>query len=471
MRRTVYGIALVLVLWAGRMPVVASSTEGEEGDKKFHITGEVRARWEYFENLTDFTDNADSADIDDDTYDIWPYRVRIAAHGQFSEGVSAMIELQNFGVFGDETPFKSSGYPPFQSFEAGSDPDDTNLYQGYLQLSEIGGSSTNARIGRQEHTLGNELHMGDSDFYNGLSYDGVRLWWDFESWELDGFYYNMSENNEGCLSFCGSDNVDFFGVTANFMAGENIEIEPYVLNFRSQTPIDATFQDKANFFTFGGRATRAIDSREDLEDGRWDWNAEIALQDGDIGPSFAESSHSAWLAEGWLGYNWACGDNGRSRVYAGLLMSSGDPEDAGGLPDDGDHENFLFLFTDFHSNNRLGDSDLEEIFFSAAAADAAFVAFFSSGVTDYNFGYEYVGERHGLLAAYHLFSLTEENCVGLTCDDDLGQELDIRYTYAYSSQLGFEVGVADFMPGDAVLNTFGGDDDALRIWGQARLRF
>ncbi len=150
-------------------------------------------------------------------------------------------------------------------------------------------------------------------------------------------------------------------------------------------------------------------------------------------------------------------------------MSSGDNEDAGGLPDDGDHEDFLFLFPDFHAHNRLGDSDLEEIFFNAS--DAVFGTFSSSGVTDLNAGYEYFGERHGFMAAYHMFQLTEENCVGVTCDDDLGQELDVRYNYTYSNQLGFEAGVVDFMPGDAVLSAFGGDDDALRIWGQARLRF
>ena len=469
MKRTIFGIALVLLLAAGLAPVMASTHEGEDGEKKFTITGEVRARFEYFDNLTDFVDHDDSGDINDDNYELWPYRVRIAAHGQFSEGVSGLIEIQNFGVFGDETPFKSSQFPPFQSFESGFDPDDTNLYQGFLQLSEIGGSKAGARIGRQEHTLGNELHIGDLDFYNGLSFDGARGWWDFESWDLNGFYYNLSENNEGCFFGCGSNGVDFYGVTANFMVGEHVEIEPYVLGYRSSDVGFDAFQDKANILTLGGRATRAILSREDAEDAHFDWNGEIAIQNGDIGPSGAESDHSAWIAEGWIGYNWTCGDNGRSRVHLGTLITSGDEEDAGGLPDDGDHEDFLFLFTDFHANNRLGDSDLEELFFSYA--DATFGVFFSSGVTNFNVGYEYFGAKHGFKAAYHMFALTEEACIGLTCEDDLGQEVDVRYSYAYTGQLAFEVGLADFMPGDAIQLAGGGDDDGIRLWGQARLRF
>jgi hypothetical protein len=80
------------------------------------------------------------------------------------------------------------------------------------------------------------------------------------------------------------------------------------------------------------------------------------------------------------------------------------------------------------------------------------------------------------MASFHTFSLTEENCVGTIsggCQDDLGQELDVRYGYTYNEVLGFEVGLADFMPGDAIADSvaFGNDDDAMRLWGQARLRF
>jgi hypothetical protein len=248
------------------------------------------------------------------------------------------------------------------------------------------------------------------------------------------------------------------------MIGENSELEPYVLAFRSQTPFDATFQDKANFLTIGARWTRAIDSREDVEDAHFDWSAEIAVQDGDIGPSTAEESHSAYVAEGWLGYNWACGENSRSRVHVGTLMSSGDDD-----PTDSDHEDYLFLFTDFHADNRLGDSDLEELFFNLG--DAQFGVFSDNGVTDFNAGYEYFSGKHGFMAAFHMMTLTEEACVGLTCEDALGQEIDVRYDYAYTSQLALEAGVANFMPGDAIQLAGGGDDDAMRIWAQARLRF
>ena len=92
-------------------------------------------------------------------------------------------------------------------------------------------------------------------------------------------------------------------------------------------------------------------------------------------------------------------------------------------------------------------------------------------MTDFNAGYEYFSGKHGFMAAFPMMTLTEYACVGLTCEDDLGQEIDVRYDYAYTSQLGLEAGVATFMPGDAIQLAGGGDDDAMRIWAQARLRF
>jgi hypothetical protein len=453
--------------------VVVTPLFAEEEADKFKFSGEVRARWEWLDNMLDFND----ADTADDSYDIIPYRVRFGVNAQLTDDVSGFVEVQNFGLFGDEPPFKSNQNPNGQ-FEESADLEDTNLYQGYVQLDNIIQDwDFDLRIGRQEHTLGYELQMGDSDFYNGLSFDGIRGMWNFDKWGLGAFYYRIGDlpcSTAPCP--IDDDDSTFAGVTANFALGDNgMVLEPYIMNFQNQSEVNTVFLDKINFMTLGARFSRPIETRDDVADGfRFDWNAEVAIQDGDIGPVGAEGDHSASIVEGWFGFNWATGDTGRSRVHVGTLITSGDEEDAGGLADDGDHEDYLFLFTDTHANNRLGDSDLETTFFSFA--DSAFGTFFSSGVTNFNAGYEYVGESHGFMASFHMFTLTEENCVGTIsggCQDDLGQEVDVRYGYKYNEVLGFEVGLADFMPGDAIADSvaFGNDDDAMRLWGQARLRF
>ena len=464
-----FGLAMMLVLLAAG-PMFAA--EQQEGDKKFTVSGEVRSRWEWMDNLLDFDDSPGA----DDGFDIWPYRVRVGVEGKFAENVTGFVEVQNFGLFGDEPPFKSSQNPGDQ-FAESANLEDTNLYQGFLQLDDIGGSHIGARFGRQEHTLGYELQIGDNDFYNGVSFDGLRGMWDSKRFDLGAFFYRI--NDVTCTIVggpCGADDATFAGITANIRIGDNgMVLEPYVMNFQNQSDTSTVFLDRTNFLTYGGRFSRPVTSLEDVNNGRrFDWNAEVALQDGDIGPFGAESNHSAWLSEGWFGFNWKCGERGYSRVHVGTLISSGDKEDAGGLPDDGDHEDYLFLFTDFHANNRLGDADLEQQFFSYG--DATFGTFFSSGVTNYNVGYEFFGQRHSFLAAFHQFMLTEENCVNTIsggCQDDLGQEVDLRYGYRYSDQLGFEVGLANFMPGDAISDSifYGSDDDGMRVWGQARLRF
>jgi len=460
LKRVAYVGLLALTAGLFLTPVLA-----EDDDKKFTITGEARTRWEYFDNVADFSDHTASGTVLDDSYDIWPYRVRIAAEGQFSNNVRGHVELQNFGYFGNEAPFKAFPDPIFQIFNSGGE-EDTSLYQGFLEMNDIGGSSISLRIGRQEHTLGNELQMGDLDFYNGLSFDGVRSMFDYESFDLDLFYYIITEANAGCLGFCGDENLTFAGATADWSFGNGGAVfEPYALFYRNGSQTGATIAvDKFNIWTIGGRYSRSV------QGSAWDWNIEAAFQTGDIGPNTgplaAEEDHSANIIEGWVGYSW-----NNHRVHVGTLISSGDDDAAAGAATDGDHEDYLFLFTDVHANNRLGDMDLETFFFSFA--ETVFGPFFASGITDYNFGYTWNGGgRHGIMAAYHDFTLSEDAALGgPALTDDLGSEIDFRYTFRYSKDLGLEVGVAQFMPGDAIFDVFGDDDDAMRVWAQARLRW
>ena len=59
-----------------------------------------------------------------------------------------------------------------------SRPKASELYQGYVEIGKIGGSDFSAvRPLAPEHTYGTELFLGDNDYYNGLSFDGVRGMW------------------------------------------------------------------------------------------------------------------------------------------------------------------------------------------------------------------------------------------------------------------------------------------------------
>src|SRR5262245_40122505 len=74
-------VGFAAVLFAGGVARAAMMAD-EDTDNKFTIHGEVRFRGEYWDNLTDFTNSGSKtlgAQNGGDNFDIFPYRVRLAA--------------------------------------------------------------------------------------------------------------------------------------------------------------------------------------------------------------------------------------------------------------------------------------------------------------------------------------------------------------------------------------------------------
>ena len=80
-----------------------ASAEEQDGIK-FNVTGEVRSRFDYWDNATDLDDDVK------DGFSVWPYRVRVGVHGMLAEKIGAHAEFQNFGTFGNEWPDKGFGF-------------------------------------------------------------------------------------------------------------------------------------------------------------------------------------------------------------------------------------------------------------------------------------------------------------------------------------------------------------------------
>ena len=122
----------------------------DDAEKKFEFNGEVRARYEYLNNYLDLHDNNVSGDAQDDSFSVAPYRVMIGMTGNFAKNVSAHVDLQYLGAFGDqERPQWGFNYPPDQVFDAYNSPTyGLNLYTGWIDIGKIGGSDFGARPGR-----------------------------------------------------------------------------------------------------------------------------------------------------------------------------------------------------------------------------------------------------------------------------------------------------------------------------------
>jgi hypothetical protein len=419
------------------------------------VHGEVRMRAENVENYHDFDDNNG-----DDSFSFAPFRVRLGVGVSFGDKVYGYASIQEGDIFGQDDPVKSNGGNLNETIE--SDAGELILYQGYVKMNEVGGTSLDLKFGRQEYVQGNELLFGDLDFYNGMSHDGVRARWDLELGPLDVVWFRSVED------LFGDDDTDTVG--ANWMlvdlGMENTELEFYGYYTNSTETVELFFDDdkvELDWFSLGARW-----SRTDAEDGGFVWSIEVVAQSGDVevNEEDVDGDINGLAAEGMFGYNWDL-DSGSHTLFGTFYYSQGD-DDA----EDDDLDLFYAPFQDFHRRNGAADVITGQL----------------GNLTSFSIGYQWQGEQHGLRAQAYSFTATEDEdayatvgsgsglpgdftIYGIDGEDDLGTELDVIYTYQVNEYFGFEAGVALFQPGDAIEDWFGTDDDVTRLWGQARLRF
>ena len=410
----------------------------DDMDKKFDFNGDVRVRYEYLNNYLDAKDTDDTTNANSDNSSFAPYRVRVGLTGNFAKNVSAHVDLQYNGHMGDQfnpawdNPFFST-FPvpvgqgdPYQFITSG-----LQVYQGYIDVAKIGGSDFGLRIGRQEHTYGTELFLGDNDYYAGRTFDGVRGMWQHGGSDLNLFYYKISENNCGgpCFGLSSSADSNLFGGTYDWHFTTWGTVGGYVLigqDLGGDGPVG--FPD-SKLNVYGVRWNRGMMTDDKLN--MFDWDIEYAKESGDaLNPAAAAFKFKLGgsVAEGWFGFNYKAG-NSHGRAHIGAFMSSGD--NASTTKD----ESFAPLYGDFHANNRLGDMDWVD-------------EWGSHNITDYNAGYDHwFGDEHHVMFAYHKFKATKSSGAP---SSDIGDEIDLRYDYMYSKNLTFGVMLGQVNPGDGV---------------------
>lgn len=451
----------VTLLAIGVVVMLAPPVMAQE-EKPFTIHGEVRFRGEYQNNAQDFDDDADDGGL------FWPYRVRIAAEGKFTKNVSAWIEFQNASVAGGTDLF---GNPPTTRTGIGgltlNDGSGVEMYQGNLTLDQLWSKNFSLRLGRQEIVAGNELLLGDLDFYAGLSHDGgvgnwklkkvnLMLWYTrpFEGQVFPSLFAgNTSPDQEVIAPGTGSGTQHFWGgyATWNLKKAQTIDIYLMSLSDRGTG---------GNFQTVGGRYAHDTTGKGIF------WNAEVALQFGQVSSAVLVGTEdidaSGMAVEGWFGYNWKKGKN-THRIFGRLELATGD--DASTTDE---NEGFQPLFGDFH--NRLGHGD----WFRMQDVQTSLVGGVGSGgIQGLSVGYTgYYADRSEFGAAFWDYTLEEDN--GAAAGDKLGTAIDVWYGFNYSRNVNFLVSLSQLSPDDALTAlapTAGNDDSVTRLYGQARLRF
>jgi hypothetical protein len=434
--------AFAALLALGVLAMIAPPAMAQD-DKPFTVHGEVRFRAEYGANASDFDDTGDDQAL------YWPYRIRLAAEGRFGKNVSAWIEFQNAGVGG--APGVGSGFGIPSPYRNGSDiggfeGDGAEMYQGNIKVKGLWSDKFSVTFGRQEITAGTELLLGDLDFYNGISHDGINTNFDFKKWDLM-LWYTRSE--EGSVSTFTSglppdligiggtpDSVHFWGGYATWAAGKH--------NFDAYTMFYQNHDSDLDLMTYGGRYSW------NNPDGLF-WNIEYAMQSGDAGASVDQDAD---VMEAWLGYHFSK----KHAIWGKYGWATGNDVTTA------DNESFFSLFSDHH--NRLGRGDwfrLSGDFNTGLGGSFGL----GGGVEALGVGYTgTVSDKTEWGVAYWDYALEESG----GAPDELGQAFDIYVSHKYSDNLTFMASGSQLSPDDAL--TGGGVDDAVwRLYGQARIRF
>ena len=268
-------------------------------------------------------------------FDFVEQRTKLNVKADFTDGVTAFIELDSYDVWGQD--FRSD-YITGADFAASS-VDDVEIYQAYIEANDMFGLPLRARVGRQELVFGNEWLVGNMDngpFFIGRSFDGARLTYATDTFSVDAFATILAEG--GAAEEDGD--VTFYGVYASCTAVENHVFDLYWLYLRDPRSLNDTAfvapiewledlfglddYDATQLHTFGLRAG-----------GAWaglDYNLEAAYQMGDAGqvgfgfkPGIYgddDAEYDTWALKADLGYTidvmWM------PRVFAGYSYYGGE---------------------------------------------------------------------------------------------------------------------------------------------------
>lgn len=470
------------VLLAGLAVLIAPPVAFAQEEKPFTLHGEVRTRLEYSDNASDLTNSGTDPGLgsNDDQGNFWPYRVRIAAEGHFTKNITAWIEFQNAGVFGGDV-FGPTKTGTFSGLALGSA---VELYQGNITLNKLWSDHFSLTLGRQELVKGNELQLGDLDFYSGLSHDGVVANWDLKKVDITGWYTRPFEGS----TFHG----DNFLPPDQVVVGNNPATTHFwgayvTWDIAKEMPLELYFMEQRDR-AFGPDTPNTIDmvgarfSHNNTTKGGAVWNAEYAQEFGKISDLTPVSGASTFepgakisgsVAEAMFGWNFK-GKKMTHQFFGKYEFASGNKTENAAL--DSKDEGFHPFYTDFH--NRLGRGDwfhLTGAYPTALGSTAGLGSALGaggSGISAWSVGYQGWTERHGWGAAYWDYSLDQKEDFGAAgTESKLGTAIDAWYDFNYSKNLTFEASVSQLSVGDALSGPGGPNDSVKRFYGNARLRF
>lgn len=227
----------------------------------------------------------------------------------FTENVSAFMELYMYNVWGDN--FRSN-YLTGQDFRAVTN-NDVWMLQSYIDMKEVFGQPLELKIGRQCMSFGNKFLIADkSSPTQRISFDGIRATYKpMDKLTLDAWWAKLAENSP--VEEDGD--VDFYGVYATYEACSAASVSAYWMLVRdaasrADTRIGATsnwwqeqIEDAIGIDDYDVTNLNTVGLRVFGKTAGFDYNAEAAFQFGDA------SADGVNFRRTYIFPNWTYGDD------------------------------------------------------------------------------------------------------------------------------------------------------------------
>jgi len=414
-------------------------------------------------------------------------RTRLGFTADFTNEVSAYIEFDVYDIWG--TDFRSDYYTGFD-FNSNqfvgpvgtgvSQPggtDDVRLYQAYIEANEMGGYPLMLRVGRQEMSLGSEWLVGvnnASSFFNGLSFDAVRLSYATDTFSVDAFAATLLEEAFG---FEADGDVFLYGIYGSYYGIEDITIDAYWLFHRDARALNDTnftfigewIEDVFNVDDYDVTTLHTLGLRGAGTVGQFDFEVEGAYQFGDVdqygilyrfpgstyGDDDADHGEFGFTASAgytfdmnyaprvWLGFTYFSGEDDRDISFAEWINPFDRPEAS---------TSFNRLFSNVEYSEFIENTAMSNIWIinggvdvqlTESVASSLYLAYFNA-VEPFDLPVSVnIGDYRVPVAPFFSF-WTEES------DESIGFEVGWYTTYNYTEDLMFEVGISHFFAGEGI---------------------
>lgn len=400
---------------------------------EFSMSGQIRLRPEAREN-------ADFDGAKDDKQAVIGSRARLTVDAKVSDGVSAKLTVQDVRQWGQESNVNTA--------MEGSTGQALDVFEGYFQVNEIGGSPVSAKAGRQTLVYGDQRLLGHLEWKDeARTHDALKLMAALGQVKLDLFISKEAESGKPSDE---KNDDDLLGAYAMASLTEGLTLDLYAIQWKTANKdADGAAIKGKNIMTYGARAAANF--------GPVDATGEAAFQSGDWSSGVTHSASAfavkAGFKPGIL----------NSRIGVEYDYGSGDDNLA-----DKDHKTFTFPF---HTNHmHYGYMD----YFSWGNMSDIRVSL-SAGVL----------EGLTLAADYHIFSLADGhdnwyNVVGTgvfkaavdgKSSTDAGKEIDITAVYKALANLTLTAGYSIFQPGEAAKERSSGSDSSTWSFLMADFKF